>query len=63
MRLAPRNTQAAYEAALVYAVLGDQERAVEQATRAREDFEPRWLTLPWFDEMRQDPRFQALLEP
>ena len=53
LRLAPNNSQAAFEASLVYVLLGDQASALFNAKRAlAEGYAPRWFTLPWFDPLR-----------
>lgn len=61
LRRAPDEPQAAYTAALVYAVVGDRTSALANAERAlRGGLQPRWFRLPWFaplaDELPlQDP--------
>lgn len=53
LRLAPNNPQVAYEASVVYVLLGDEASALFNAKRALEQgIEPRWFTLPWFDPLR-----------
>ncbi len=53
LRQFPDNPQVSYEAALVYALVGDEASALVNARRALEqDFEPRWFSFPWFDELR-----------
>jgi serine/threonine-protein kinase len=63
LRLAPRSGQVAFEASLVYAVVGDRTAALVNAERARElGFEsPSWFRLPWFEPLRSDPGFRRLL--
>jgi hypothetical protein len=53
----------AFEASLVYAVVGDRTAALVNAERARElGFEsPSWFRLPWFEPLRSDPGFRRLL--
>lgn len=65
LRLAPHNGQAAYEAALVYALAGDRTAALVNAGRARElGFDaPAWFRLPWFESLRSDPGFRELAGP
>jgi serine/threonine protein kinase/tetratricopeptide (TPR) repeat protein len=65
LRLAPNNGQAAYEAALVYALAGDRTAALVNARRARElGFNaPAWFRLPWFEPLRSDPGFRELTDP
>lgn len=62
LQLAPQNGQVAFEAALVYALVGDRTAALVNAARARElGFEaPGWFRLPWFRSLLSDPGFQAL---
>jgi predicted Zn-dependent protease len=59
LRLAPRSGQAAFEASLVYALVGDRTAALVNAERARDlGFEaPAWFRLPWFDPLRGEPGF------
>ena len=61
LQLAPDNTQVAYEASLVYAVIGETTSALVHAERALAELDPRWFSLPWFDPLRRDPRFETLL--
>ena len=65
LRLAPQNGQAAYEAALVYALVGDRTAALVNAGRARElGFNaPAWFRLPWFNTLRSEPGFRAVADP
>ena len=65
LRLAPHNGQAAYEAALVYALAGDRTAALVNAGRARElGFDaPAWFRLPWFESLRSDPGFREITDP
>ncbi|HEY2294485.1 MAG TPA: protein kinase [Thermoanaerobaculia bacterium] len=64
LRLAPDNPQAAYEASLVYVLLGDQASARYNAGRAlRLGYAPRWFTFPWFAPLQGSPEFRALLTP
>lgn len=55
-----------YDIALVYVGLGDKMRALARLERAYEetggDFRLTFLKVdPWFDDLRDDPRFQGLL--
>ncbi|MEP7013247.1 MAG: protein kinase [Acidobacteriota bacterium] len=62
LRLAPKNAQVAYEAALVYALLGEESSALTNARRALAlGCEPRWFGFPWFSTLRARPDFRALL--
>jgi serine/threonine-protein kinase len=62
LRLAPQNGQAAFEAALVYTLVGDHTAALVNARRAVDlGFDaPAWFRLPWFDPLRTDPGFRRL---
>jgi serine/threonine-protein kinase len=62
LRLAPQNGQAAFEAALVFAMVGDHTVALANAHRARDlGFNaPAWFRLPWFNPLRSDPGFRRL---
>jgi Flp pilus assembly protein TadD len=62
LELAPRNPQLAYEAALVYAEVGDGASAAVNADRALGlGVAPRWFGFPWFDRLRADPALAARL--
>ncbi|MEM8964617.1 MAG: tetratricopeptide repeat protein [Acidobacteriota bacterium] len=60
---APRDGQAAYEAALVYAVVGNRDSALVHAERALElGFEsPAFFRLPWLASITDDPAFATRL--
>jgi len=59
---APDNPQLAYEAALVHALDGDDASALASTDRALGGgFDRRWFAFPWFDRLRRDPRFTAML--
>ena len=59
---APDNPQIAFEASLVYAVIGDTASALASAKRALDSgFDRRWFSLPWFDPLREDPAFRDLI--
>jgi serine/threonine-protein kinase len=62
LRIAGEHPQAAFEAALVFAVLGEPISAEVHAEHALGVFGRRWFELPWFDELRRDPSFRQLLE-
>ena len=65
LRLAPGNGQVAFEASIVYVLVGDETAALVNAERARQlGFEaPAWFRLPWFDPLRTEPEFQKLTAP
>ena len=59
---APDNPQVAFEASLVYAVIGDSASARSSAKRAlASGYDRRWFFLPWFAPLRQEPAFRKLL--
>ncbi len=62
LRLAPQNGQAAFEASLVFAMVGDHTVALANARRARDlGFDaPAWFRLPWFEPLRDDAGFRRL---
>ena len=54
-----------FNLAIVYMGLGDKERAlqlVEQGYREHDVWMKELRAWPWFDELRDDPRYQALIE-
>lgn len=54
--------QAALDAAVTYAVLGDNASTLASVARAiRGGVEQRWLCLPWFQPLRGQPEFRELL--
>lgn len=60
--LAQANSQAACDAALVYAVVGDEASALVNADKAiKQGIGARWFSFPWFDPLRANPEFQAVL--
>lgn len=63
LRLAPGNGQVAFEASIVYVLVGDETAALVNAERARDlGFEaPAWFRLPWFEPLRTEPEFQKLI--
>jgi tetratricopeptide (TPR) repeat protein len=64
LRIGPEGAQIAYEASLIYTLLGDHNGALYNARRAlRQGVEPRLFALPWFDPLRSDPAFAAELQP
>jgi len=63
LRLAPENPQTAYEAAVIYSVLGDRASARFHAERALDHgYEPRWFSFPWFEPLRSLPEFRRRLD-
>lgn len=63
LQRAPDNPSVAYEAALVFALTGERASAAVQTERALKlGTEARWFELPWFDDLREDPSFQAILD-
>jgi serine/threonine-protein kinase len=63
LRLAADQGAVAYEAAVVYALLGEESSALVNAEKAvHSGLGPRWFSLPWFAALRSDPRFQKALE-
>ena len=60
IRLTPDNAQLAYEAAVVYALVGDRISALFQARQAASHgVDPYWFALPFFDPLRGEPGFRA----
>ncbi|MEO1366142.1 MAG: tetratricopeptide repeat protein, partial [Acidobacteriota bacterium] len=59
---APESATVSYEAALVYALVGETTSALVQAEAAlRRGVEPRWFSFPWFDALRERDDFRALI--
>ncbi len=57
------NADALFQSSLVCAVSGESASAIVHARRAIElGIQPRWFSLPWFDAVRKDPRFEAALK-
>lgn len=62
LRLAPESGAPAFEAAVVYALLGEKTSAVASAEAALTNgCGASWFALPWFDGLRGDPQFQEVL--
>jgi serine/threonine-protein kinase len=62
LRLAPESSAPAFEAAVVYALLGEESSAVASAEAAlKSGCSASWFALPWFDRLRANPQFQAVL--
>ena len=54
-----RNSQVVYQAAIIYALCGDQNHAIVQAREARKrGLSPRWFSIPGFESLRATPAFQ-----
>lgn len=63
LQMAPGNSQVSYEAAVVYAVIGDRASAMVNVERALDQgYEPRWFRFAWFDDLRALPDFGLLLD-
>jgi tetratricopeptide (TPR) repeat protein len=64
LRLSPGNGQLDFEAAVVYAVIGDRRSALFYAGKAAAlRVDPNWFALPFFDPLRGDPAFRRLSLP
>jgi serine/threonine-protein kinase len=62
LRLAPESGAPAFEAATVYALLGEETSAISNAEAALANgCGASWFTLPWFDGLRRNPRFAETL--
>lgn len=62
LRISSGGAQTAYEAALIYTLVGDRTSALASAESAlRGGIQPRWFSLPWFRELCTDPELQDLL--
>jgi serine/threonine-protein kinase len=61
LAVAGEDGQASLDAAVTYAILGDQASTLASVARAlRGGVDTRWLCLPWFDGLRAQAEFQAL---
>jgi tetratricopeptide (TPR) repeat protein len=63
-QLSKRAYVSSYDVAMVYAALGQKDRAIAELERAYEEHSTglKWLRVDWrFDDLRSDPRFQKLL--
>jgi len=64
LRLTPDNAQLAYEAAVIYVLVGDRGSALFHARRAAEGgVEASWFALPFFDPLRGEPGFPRAVLP
>ncbi len=62
LRLAPNQGTVTFEAALVYALLGEDDSALANVERAiRQGIAARWFSLPWFDPIQNRSDFLGLL--
>ncbi len=58
---APGDMQVTYSAALVHAVLGDNDTALAYARQTYNlGNDPRWFMFPWFDNLREDAFFKQI---
>lgn len=59
---ADQDAEVSYQVAVVFALAGEDGSALALARKARDlGIQARWLTIPAFDRLREDPAFQALL--
>ena len=62
LRLAPDQGSVAYEAAVVYSLLGEEDSALVSAEKAiRSGLGPCWFSFPWFETLRSHPGFQEVM--
>jgi tetratricopeptide (TPR) repeat protein len=62
LRLAPKDGTIAFEASVVYALLGESDSAIANVERAVHLGAQKWLfSFPWFDPLRTRPDFQELV--
>ena len=62
LRLSPESNAPAFEAAVVYALLGEKTSAIANSEAAlKSGYATSWFSLPWFDGLRGDPQFRQLL--
>jgi serine/threonine-protein kinase len=63
-RLAPDQGPVAYEAAVVYSLLGEESSALVSAQKAiQSGLGPGWFSLPWFEALRRHPGFKKIRNP
>jgi tetratricopeptide (TPR) repeat protein len=59
-----RDPQVLFQAAIIYALCGEQNHAIVQAREARRrGLSPKWFAIPGFESLRSTPEFQELLAP
>jgi eukaryotic-like serine/threonine-protein kinase len=59
-----RDPQVLFQAALIYALCGEQNHAIVEAREARRrGLSPKWFGIPGFESLRAAPAFQELLTP
>jgi eukaryotic-like serine/threonine-protein kinase len=59
-----RDPQVLFQAAIIYALCGEQNHAIVQAREARRrGLSPKWFGIPGFESLRGIPAFQELLAP
>ncbi len=62
LRRSPEDAQAAYDAAVVYALLDEPASAITLAKQALDQgFDPVWFRFPWFERLGDQPAFQEIL--
>jgi serine/threonine protein kinase/tetratricopeptide (TPR) repeat protein len=63
LRLASESSAPAFEAAVVYALLGERTSAIANSEAAlKSGCATSWFSLPWFNSLRDDPQFRELLD-
>jgi hypothetical protein len=59
-----RDAQVLFQAAIIYALCGEQNHAIVQAREARRrGLSAKWFAIPGFESLRGNPAFQELLTP
>ena len=62
LQLYPEDSEVTYQAALVYALVGELHSALVNATKALDrGVRPRWFKIPGFEALRASPSFSELL--
>jgi len=63
LREAPQDAEVTYQAAVVFALAGENASALAMARKSRElGVQARWLTIPAFNRLRTDLEFRGLLD-